>query len=77
MVMGQKAIVSKILFSKKKVNFFQDIKEEIHKISWTSKRELKTCTKIVLISIFLLGFSIYFIDLAIKSFLDLLRFIIH
>lgn len=77
MVMGQKAIVSKVLFSKKKVNFFQDIKEEIHKISWTSKRELKTCTKIVLISIFLLGFSIYFIDLAIKSFLDLLRFVIH
>lgn len=77
MVMGQKAIVSKILFNKKKVNFFQDIKEEIHKISWTSKKELKTCTKIVLISIFFLGFSIYCIDLIIKSFLDLLRFIIH
>ena len=48
MVMGQKAIVSKFLFSKKRVRFFQDIKEEIYKISWTSKRELKTCTKIVL-----------------------------
>lgn len=75
--MGQKAIVSKILFNKKKINFFQDIKEEIHKISWTSKKELRTCTKIVLTSIFFLGFSIYFIDLFIKSFLDLLRFVIH
>lgn len=77
MVMGQKAIVSKVLFSKKRVRFFQDIKEEIYKISWTSKRELKTCTRIVLGSIFFLGFSIYFIDLLIKNFLDLLRFIIH
>lgn len=77
MVMGQKAIVSKVLFSKKRVRFFQDIKEEIYKISWNSKRELKTCTRIVLGSIFFLGFGIYFIDLLIKNFLDLLRFIIH
>ena len=56
--------------SKRKSNFFQDMKEEMKKVSWTSKDELKTCGKIVIGSIFALGIGIYLVDLFIRLTLD-------
>ncbi|MDN3509407.1 MAG: preprotein translocase subunit SecE [Candidatus Neptunochlamydia sp.] len=55
---------------KGKGNFFQDMKEEMKKVSWTSKDELKTCGKIVIGSIFVLGIGIYLVDLFIRLTLD-------
>lgn len=40
------------------------------KVSWTSKEELKTCGKIVIGSIFVLGLGIYLIDLFIRLVLS-------
>lgn len=54
---------------KKKVaksHFFRDMKEEMKKVSWTTKRELAVCTKIVVGSIFVLGLGIYLVDLIIR-----------
>ena len=56
--------------AKRKGNFFQEMKEEMRKVSWTSKDELKTCGKIVIGSIFVLGVGIYFVDLFIRLTLD-------
>ena len=56
--------------AKKKGSFFQDMKEEMKKVSWTSKDELKTCGKIVIGSIFVLGIGIYLVDLLIRLTLD-------
>lgn len=56
--------------AKDKRNFFQDMKEEMKKVSWTSKDELKTCGKIVIGSIFVLGIGIYLVDLFIRLALD-------
>lgn len=53
-------------------NSIQEIKNEVRKISWTTKDELKLSTKIVILSIFVFGFGIYFVDLIIKGFLDLI-----
>ena len=56
--------------SKQNRRFFHDIKEEMKKVSWTSKDELKTCGKIVIGSIFVLGIGIYLVDLIIRFILD-------
>ena len=56
--------------AKGKGNFFQAMKEEMKKVSWTSKDELKTCGKIVIGSIFSLGIGIYLVDLFIRLTLD-------
>ncbi|MCB1073004.1 MAG: preprotein translocase subunit SecE [Chlamydiales bacterium] len=56
--------------AKAKGNFFLEMKEEMKKVSWTSKDELKTCGKIVIGSIFVLGIGIYLVDLLIRSSLD-------
>ncbi|MCB1068432.1 MAG: preprotein translocase subunit SecE [Simkania sp.] len=54
----------------KKTHFFQEMKEEMKKVSWTTKEELTTCTKIVIGAIFALGLSIYVVDLFIRYVLQ-------
>ena len=55
---------------RKKGTFLQDMKEEIKKVSWTSREELKNCGKIVIGSMFILGIGIYIVDLFIRLSLD-------
>ena len=58
--------------SKKKpaFSYVQELKEELKKVSWTAKGELKLSTKVVIGSIFLFGLGIYLFDLVIKGALD-------
>lgn len=57
---------------KKRGFFLREVQQELKKVSWTSKEELKNCTKIVLGSIFLLGIGIYIMDLMIQGSLYLI-----
>lgn len=50
--------------------FIRELKEELKKVSWTTKAELIFFTKIVVGSTFLLGLGIYLVDLCIKGVLD-------
>ncbi|MCB1106707.1 MAG: preprotein translocase subunit SecE [Chlamydiia bacterium] len=50
----------------KKSSFFHDMKEEMKRVSWTTKEELQTCGKIVIGAIFVLGLAIYIIDLFLR-----------
>jgi preprotein translocase subunit SecE len=55
--------------SKKRFHLFRfigEVRSEMQKVSWTEKKELITSTKIVVIATFLLGLSIYVVDLAIR-----------
>lgn len=65
---------------KKLGNFFGDIKAEFGKITWPSKEELQSYTKIVVVSTFVFGLAVYVVDVAIQNLLSLietaLRFII-
>jgi preprotein translocase subunit SecE len=45
------------------VRFFGELKEEVRRIQWTTKEELKSHTKIVVAAVFLVGISVYGIDL--------------
>ena len=49
--------------------WLQDFKEEFKKISWTSSKELRISTKVVVASIFVFGFGIYLVDLLVKGVL--------
>jgi preprotein translocase subunit SecE len=55
---------------KPKRRFLQELKEELAKVSWTTKDELRFCTKTVIGVTFVLGIGIYLVDLFIKSSLD-------
>lgn len=52
--------------AKRKTFFLREMKEEMKKVSWTSKEELRTCGKIVVGAIFFLGIGIYLVDLFIR-----------
>jgi preprotein translocase subunit SecE len=55
-------------------DFVQEIKDELRKVSWTTKEELSFSTKAVISSIFVLGLGIYGVDLIVKTTLDLISF---
>ena len=55
---------------KKLFSFIAGVRDELKKISWTSKKELISSVKIVLSSMLLFGISIYLVDLVIKGLLD-------
>ncbi len=57
--------------------FVQELKEELKKVSWTTKEELRLSTKIVIGAIFLFGLGIYLFDLVIKGALDFIALIVH
>ncbi len=55
----------------------REYKEELKKVSWTTKEELKFFTKIVVSTTFLFGIGIYIVDLAIKGILQLIGHLVH
>jgi preprotein translocase subunit SecE len=52
------------------LKYIGELKEELKKVTWTTKAELKLCTKLVVGSTFVLGLGIYLVDLMIKGVLD-------
>lgn len=54
----------------KKVTFFREVQQELKKVTWTSKEELKMCTKVVIGSTFTFGLGIYVVDLIIRGALN-------
>jgi len=64
---------------KKKVKppFFPSMKEEMKKVTWTTKEELLVCTKIVVGAIFALGLGIYGVDLLIQMVLHGIKLLAH
>lgn len=53
--------------------FFRDVKQELKRVEWTSKEELKTYVKIVLISTLTFSMVIYGIDLVIQAILAMVN----
>jgi len=63
--------------SKKKkkglLTFISELKEELKKVSWTTKAELISATKIVIGATFCFGIGIYLVDFVIKGGLELVK----
>ena len=56
------------------IAFFGELKEELKKVTWTTKGELITATKIVVGAVFAIGLGVYVIDLLIKGALEVIKF---
>ncbi len=57
--------------------FFGDVKQEIKRITWTGKDELRGYTKIVVGATFALGLGIWIVDVCLRSTMDALSVLIH
>lgn len=57
---------------KKFFSFFGEVKEELKKVSWTTKEELKLNTKVVVLATVFFGLVIYLMDFSIYSVLSLI-----
>lgn len=57
--------------------FIGELKEELKKVSWTTKAELQFCTKVVVGAIFLFGLGIYGVDLVIQGGLTLIKSFVY
>ncbi|MDD4910259.1 MAG: preprotein translocase subunit SecE [Candidatus Omnitrophica bacterium] len=51
--------------------FIIEVKQELSKVSWSSRRELMGATAVVITSTFMLAFYIGIIDLLLSKFLSL------
>lgn len=64
------------LKEKKAVEFFEGLKSEFRKVTWTTKEELLFYTRLVVGASFAAGFAIYGVDLLIQGFLRVLSNIV-
>ena len=54
----------------KKLSYFREVQNELKKVTWTSRKELFSSTKAVILTTFIFGFAIYIADLGIRGVLD-------
>jgi len=76
---GEKVVsnskITHLKIKNKKKNYFREVQAELKKVTWTTKNELVSCTKIVLGTTLVFGLVIYFADLFIRNILLLINFI--
>ncbi len=74
-LMEAKSKKTKVEKKKKKdpFTFISDLKEELKKVSWTTRTELLSATKIVVLATFCFGIGIYVVDLIVKGFLEFIK----
>jgi len=60
-----------------KLGYLAELKKELRQVTWTSKDELITFTKIVVGATFAFGLGIYGVDLLIKNCLNGFKTLIH
>ena len=73
--MAASSKITHLKVKKKKLNYFRDVQAELKKVSWTTKIELVSCTKIVLGTTFIFSIAIYIADLVIKNALHVVSLI--
>ena len=56
----------------KLTRFFVEVKTEMKKVSWSTRKELLSSTRIVIISVFLLALFIGIVDLVISRAVNLI-----
>lgn len=69
---GQDSLSKRIVLAKKQAKVAGNFLDEIKKIEWVNRRDIQRYVKIIISSICIFGFSIYFIDLMFRSLLTFL-----
>ena len=52
--------------------WIEGIKAEFYRVSWTSRKELMSYTKMVVLATFISGFAVFGVDLLLQKLLSLL-----
>ena len=68
---------SRVETKSSRITYVKELKEELAKVTWTTKEELILFTKIVVGATFALGLGIYGIDLFIKGVLNGFGALVH
>lgn len=69
--------VQSALKKKPALSYIQGIKDELRKVSWTTKEELILSTKVVIAVTFTCGVGIYLVDLLVKGGLDFISYVTY
>jgi len=63
---------NKPTFGERVKKFFRDYTSELKKITWTSKKDVKTNTILVLVSIAVVGVVVFLLDMSFSGIFSLL-----
>ncbi|OGD10792.1 MAG: preprotein translocase subunit SecE [Candidatus Aminicenantes bacterium RBG_13_62_12] len=55
--------------------FLKDVRAELKKVTWPSRKETVNTTIVVIISVFFFGFYLFFMDVIFSRVVDLIKFI--
>lgn len=53
----------KVKWHRRFINFLKDVKSELKKVTWPSRKEVYATTIVVLVAVVFFGFYLFFIDI--------------
>jgi len=55
------------------LSFLKEVRAEMKKVTWPSRRETSNTTLVVILSVFFFGFYLFFMDVIFSRIIDLVR----
>jgi len=63
----------KKVWYKRFFSFLKEVRAELKKVSWPSRRETANTTLVVILSVFFFGFYLFFMDIIFSRIIDLIK----
>ncbi len=63
----------KKVWYKRFFSFLKEVRAELKKVTWPSRRETANTTLVVILSVFFFGFYLFFMDIIFSRLIDLVR----
>jgi len=65
----------KKVWYKRFFQFLKDVRAELKKVTWPSRKETVNTTIVVILSVFFFGFYLFFMDIIFSRIVDLVKLI--
>jgi preprotein translocase subunit SecE len=63
----------KKVWYKRFFSFLKEVRAELKKVTWPSRRETANTTLVVILSVFFFGFYLFFMDIIFSRLIDLIK----
>jgi preprotein translocase subunit SecE len=63
----------KKVWYKRFFSFLKEVRAELKKVTWPSRRETANTTLVVILSVFFFGFYLFFMDIIFSRLIDLVK----
>ena len=63
----------KKVWYKRFFSFLKEVRAELKKVTWPSRRETANTTVVVILSVFFFGFYLFFMDIIFSRIIDLIK----